>query len=59
MAQLLACYASAGCGGSRRLVRVEGTLVAPTLLEGLMVELRAWSARYDVYQERPMIRAQK
>ena len=62
MAQLLGCYDAALSGAEgkqRRLVRVDGVPVAPALLAELMVELRAWSARFETLQERPMIRAEK
>jgi len=57
---LLESYAKVLPGGTtRKLVRLLGTSVEPSVCTGLMSELRDWSSRYEEHQERPMISAEK
>lgn len=55
MAKLLDEYGNSG--HERKSVRSLGVLVSDDLLESVTRELEAWSARYDKFQERPMIKA--
>ena len=56
MASLLKEYEKVG---PRKVVRSLGTPVPISILNVVACELKAWSDRYDKFQERPMIKANK